>query len=237
MGHYYHSGNGDLQLLAGRGRAEYGASTVRKGTWSFTETIPVTAGWKTTTITFTDAMPDTDYEIIITPTGQFGVLSQDTMTPYQINNKTVNGFTLIFWNNAAEAGLVDIQGTYTAFKLYTDTEYNGLLNNQRYSTSEIDTGKKWIDGKTIYRKVVDCGALPNATTKNVAHGITGLDTVVTLYGAAKDPTSTVHIPLPYSEPTASNTVGIYIQGSDIRIGDGYDYSNLTAKVVIEYTKS
>ena len=30
-----------------------------------------------------------------------------------------------------------------------------------YSTDEVKTNKVWIDGKPIYRKVVDCGALPN----------------------------------------------------------------------------
>ncbi len=43
-----------------------------------------------------------------------------------------------------------------------------------YNTGQQDTGKKWIgDGKTpIYRKTVSFGALPNATSKTVAHGLT-----------------------------------------------------------------
>lgn len=39
---------------------------------------------------------------------------------------------------------------------------------------KIDTGKKWIDANgaphVIYRKTLSVGALPNATSKNVAHG-------------------------------------------------------------------
>ena len=31
---------------------------------------------------------------------------------------------------------------------------NGWEEIQDYSTNEIDTGKKWIDGKTIYKKVI-----------------------------------------------------------------------------------
>lgn len=44
---------------------------------------------------------------------------------------------------------------------------------------EIQTDKVWVDPATgtrypVYRKMVDTGALPNATGKNVAHGVTGM---------------------------------------------------------------
>ena len=39
-----------------------------------------------------------------------------------------------------------------------------------YSTTEVDTGFKWIDGKAIHKKTVNFGALPSSTTKAVAHG-------------------------------------------------------------------
>ena len=34
---------------------------------------------------------------------------------------------------------------------------------------KYDTGKKWIDGSIIYKKLLSIGALPNNTTKNVPH--------------------------------------------------------------------
>lgn len=42
-----------------------------------------------------------------------------------------------------------------------------LKNNMVYSTNEVNTGKKWIDGKTIYRKVVNFGSFPNNTNKTI----------------------------------------------------------------------
>ena len=42
-------------------------------------------------------------------------------------------------------------------------------SSNSYSTDEVKTDEKWIDGKPIYRKTIICGALPNNTTKNVAH--------------------------------------------------------------------
>ena len=49
-----------------------------------------------------------------------------------------------------------------------------------YSTDEIDTGKKWIDGKTIYQKVVPLGNLPNSTTKIVNHNILNINEILSL---------------------------------------------------------
>jgi hypothetical protein len=40
----------------------------------------------------------------------------------------------------------------TDYTIYAD----GLIDYKKYSTSEVNTGKKWIDGKPIYRKVFDC---------------------------------------------------------------------------------
>lgn len=36
-----------------------------------------------------------------------------------------------------------------------------------YSTSEQNTGRKWIDGKDIYQITIDFGALPNTASKDV----------------------------------------------------------------------
>lgn len=41
-----------------------------------------------------------------------------------------------------------------------------------YSTTEQLTGDVWIDGKPKYRKTINIGALPNNTTKTVAHYVT-----------------------------------------------------------------
>ena len=42
---------------------------------------------------------------------------------------------------------------------------NGYNEQYSYSTSEVNTGKKWIDGKPIYRKVLQGTVVPvNGTT-------------------------------------------------------------------------
>lgn len=56
-------------------------------------------------------------------------------------------------------------------------EYEKSVNKKKYSALETMTDEYWIDGKPIYRKVVDCGALPNATTKQVSTGLSNVSYV------------------------------------------------------------
>lgn len=63
----------------------------------------------------------------------------------------------------------------TELLCYSETAPIGWFPVQdRWSTTEHFTGK-FRDGSAVYSKVVDMGVGPNATTKSIAHGITGLD--------------------------------------------------------------
>lgn len=105
-----------------------------------------------------------------------------------------------------------------------------------FSESEVDTKQQWIDGKTIYRKVVDCGTLPNATTKTVSHGISGIDWVVRVWGTAK---ATSWIPLPWVDKDSSGQcLEVIVDSGDIRLITSNNYSGYTSSyVTIEYTKT
>ena len=107
-----------------------------------------------------------------------------------------------------------------------------------YSTSEVNTGKKWIDGKPIYRKVVDCGALPNNTTKSVNLNISNIKNVITiLVNSYTDSGSGTMIP--YAN---SNIIGTQISftysKTAIEIRTATDYSNYSNTfAILEYTKT
>lgn len=112
------------------------------------------------------------------------------------------------------------------------------LNEQRsYSTEEHLTGRKWIDGKPIYRKVVDFGYLPNNVSKTVAHGISGISSVIQTYGIIRNTRLDYWLPLPFSSKTSTNAVGLSIVGSNIQITTGADRTEETAIVILEYTKT
>lgn len=110
------------------------------------------------------------------------------------------------------------------------------LGNVSYSTGEHLTGANWIDGKPIYRKTVVFGALPNTSTKNVPHNITGLDIVVSLEGVAKHFSIGNYLPLSY--PTGIARVELLIQGPSVRIVTDDNFQDWTETyVIIEYTKT
>ena len=111
--------------------------------------------------------------------------------------------------------------------------------DNNYSTDEVLTGKFWIDGKPIYRKVIDCGALPNNTTKRTAHNIQNLETVVSLEGKAYRPSDGLWINIPHVNTSSlASGLSIVVYNGNIEMGDGVDYSTFTTSfVIIEYTKS
>ena len=117
----YKNNNGVLIPIAGRGKAEYGASTTRKNTWTNAEVI--NAGSSVAfSVAFDTPMPDNNYEVDWT-------CSASALHPV-IEEKTASGFTghayrLI--SPAVEIGNGIIN--FTAFRLYMDLEYNEVLED------------------------------------------------------------------------------------------------------------
>lgn len=110
-----------------------------------------------------------------------------------------------------------------------------VIRAESYSTEEVWTGGYWYDGKKIYKKVVDCGALPNNTTKNVAHNIANISWIVTYSGMASDGNEWLQLPASYYSTSA---VGLSVDRTNISLRP---YSNRTTYtstfVTIEYTKT
>ena len=111
----------------------------------------------------------------------------------------------------------------------------GMCSRNFYSTSETLTNKVWIDGKPIYRKVVETGTLPNNTVKYVAHGISNLSKVVSLTGMASN--ASYSLALPHIS-NSNFSVEVEIEGANIDISTLSNMSGYTSSfVVIEYTKT
>ena len=125
-------------------------------------------------------------------------------------------------------------------------EYNGTLYNIQdteaqkslvYSQNEIDTGKIWIDGKKIYRKVIDCGTLPNNLIKNVPMNITNLNQITDLTITTTDPTSNVTIQLPFRN-IGGGHIEAYRRNDNISLITNADWSSYTKTfAIVEYTKT
>ena len=117
-------------------------------------------------------------------------------------------------------------------------------NNTKLSKQEITTGteyatNEYIDGKQVYRKRINLGALPNATTKNVSSGLTPANiTLVRMQGAAKSTDNTM-LCLPFVS-ASSLIYGIEISLSsngNIQIITGADRRAYSGYVDLYYTKN
>lgn len=113
----YKNTNGVLSPIAGRGKAEYGASTVRTGTVSIPQSSAGASN--VVSVTFDKPMPDNDY--LVTFECSTSVIDLRLVS----YNKTASGFSIGYYASAATSSASTVK--YTAFKLYTDTEYNDIL--------------------------------------------------------------------------------------------------------------
>ena len=118
----YKNNNGVLTQIAGKGRAEYGASTVRIGTIAQNTAINAN-GVDVYNATFDSPMPDTNYCI------DFSFVNESNYSfTYGVKSKTVNGFSILIGRpSSSNMPANSITINYKAYKLYTDTEYNDIL--------------------------------------------------------------------------------------------------------------
>ena len=103
-----------------------------------------------------------------------------------------------------------------------------------FSTSEVNTGFKWINGASIYKKTVSIGALPNNTFKSVAHGISGLTFIIHTFGNAYS--GTTHRPLPFAG-SSTNYVSVSINATNIDVTTAGDLTSYTTTyITLLYTR-
>lgn len=108
------------------------------------------------------------------------------------------------------------------------------LEEDIYTDSETLTNKLFF-GDRVHRKVVNIGALPNATTKTVAHGISDFARMwIASESFASDGTNI--FPLPYPDVTSSSTIEVRANQTLVTIVTGANYSAYNGLVVLEYTK-
>ena len=122
----------------------------------------------------------------------------------------------------------------------TDGEviYPQTISDMDYSTSEQDTGCKWIDGKKIYKKTIDFGALPNASIKNVDHGVANIAQVVKIEGIINFGSGNwSNIPLVYQGVDSIYNAEFQVTTTQVHCATSKDRSNLSAIITLYYTKT
>lgn len=125
-------------------------------------------------------------------------------------------------------------------------EYNGALYNVQdaeaqknlvYSQNEIDTGKIWIDGKKIYRKVILLPTIAKGREYNEDLSSLTISTCIQIYGFTKVGNA-YFIPLLNSdEKSITLNTFVSINNNALCLVNGVDREILSGHVVLEYTKT
>lgn len=174
--------------------------------------------------------------------------------PYPFFGTTASGYSLniseyifgrsdgIYVNNNCTTSVVDGCTAYATIR-YTKTtdstnSYNYASEND-YSTSEKIIGT-WIDGKTLYQKTINFGTGPNATTKTVNHGISGLNKVVGISSIADMGSGSSYLSIQVDGTfynADSTNMYITCDKTNITVITTYDATNVSIYVTLKYTKS
>ena len=109
-------------------------------------------------------------------------------------------------------------------------------DERTYSTDERIVGT-WIDGSEIYEKTIDCGALPNTTSKSVNHGIENLDRIISIDGISKD-NNLNNIMFPHINTVGAASTSLYVTSTTIVIRSFSDMSTYNSTyVTLRYIKA
>ena len=118
---------------------------------------------------------------------------------------------------------------------------NAVSRAMSYSTDEVNTGKKWIDGKTIYRKVLTATLQTNEEVLKltVSHQIKSL---VSIKGILSKGTTDFVIPYCFIDGSTVFQIYTYCYGVNLfiipRSSDGtYFTAGCVVRAIVEYTKT
>lgn len=136
---------------------------------------------------------------------------------------------------------------YKEKKIYTKNDngvYEKFINADEvkndYSLAERKIGT-WIDGKPLYRKTINFGALPNTTNKTVNTYLPSTIQIRRIDGIARKPDNSVAFDLPKISSSSEGIIDISVWVSYgyflIEIKTNSDRSDYNAEVTLEYTKT
>lgn len=114
-----------------------------------------------------------------------------------------------------------------------------FIATTKYSTTEVKTGMVWINNKPIYRKVVSMGALLNADSLVVAHGISNIEFIVNAIMFAIRESDSDRLPVPYATFNANNSGGLngYANATNVVITTSSNRTTYNGYAILEYTKT
>ena len=128
----------------------------------------------------------------------------------------------------SKAVFIYIKATSGVMESNTENFINVMNAERSYSTSEVNTGKKWIDGKLVYRKVVEY-TLPQSSGGSYdsagAFSLTGIDNIITA------------IAFNNYDNGAKASTDVAFENGNILIEKSYTGTSCSGYAIVEYTKT
>lgn len=132
--------------------------------------------------------------------------------------------------NLAEGQLVATKDNGNNNRYLLQSEYN---SNNTYSTSEVDTGKTWFDGKPIYRKGYQGSFAGSGGGYNIPHNITNLDKVVKVESIMSSPSNFI----PSGYYNGNYYFSVHVEPTTLAFRYSTIYEGRDYQAFIEYTKT
>ncbi len=101
----------------------------------------------------------------------------------------------------------------------------------QFSTDEKPVGQ-WRDGKILWAKSIDCGTLPDTSSKTVDTGLSGVSVYFWLGMATKTNTS---LPLPF--PETGGQINAYFNSPNLLITTSNNRTSYNGYITLFYTKT
>lgn len=219
------------------------------GQTTVTPTVTVPSGETTGTATVTGLASSTEYTLTASSPMNPGPTSQ-TFTTKATGYNSPKVATQEQWEDLATRVKSAGSGNANITMTMTDPGEGSALSANNYvavyggdpiimdySTTETNTGAKWIDGSTIYKKTVSTGALPNTGTSTIDTGISNVALIIKFEGYCTNGVGAFR-PLPCPTDNGSGSVRVDVNSyNSLRIITGSDWSSHSGYVTLYYTKS
>ena len=167
--------------------------------------------------------------LVYTSNGTFTLYIEDLLTTDTDARDVLKGVPTY------DVGEHDLQVNGDLYIADTSRSNKKKVFSNTYSTSEIVVGE-WINQEPIYRKVIDTGSISSQNV-TVAHNITNLGDVISLYGMAKSSVGNFYTLPRVHNSDITTQIGIECTSQDIVLRVGTDANFSSSFVIIEYTKS
>lgn len=101
---------------------------------------------------------------------------------------------------------------------------DGAISGVAYSTTENKTGRKWIDNKPIFRRVINYTGALNNTAATLASNIDYIDNITNAVCVADNVAE------------GFSPIVVWLDGTDLKGRTAGNYASQLLHIVIEYTK-